>query len=99
MEKNSEFESYQKAIKKVNDIKGFYSHLFVYIFVMFILTIVNIKYTPEHYWFIYPLTGWGLGVFGHGLGVFGTNRIFGSSWEERKIKKFMEEEKNKKNYQ
>lgn len=99
METKEDYERYQKARKKVQEMKGFYSHLIAYLFVIPIIAFVNIKYTPDHYWFLYPMLGWGIGVLFHGIGVFGTDNMFGSDWEERKIKKFMEEEKNKKNYQ
>jgi hypothetical protein len=41
------------------------------------------------------MIGWGIGVLFHGIGVFGTDTMFSSDWEHRKIKQFMEEEKNK----
>ena len=98
METKEEYERYQKASKKVQEIKGFYSHLIAYLFVIPIIAFVNIKYTPEHFRFFYPMIGWGIGVLFHGIGVFGTDNLFGRDWEKRKIKKFMEEEKNKNKY-
>lgn len=95
METKDDYERYQKASKKVEEIKGFYSHLAAYIFIILLLTFVNLNYSPEHYWFFYPMIGWGIGVLFHGIGVFGTDTIFSSDWENRKIKQFMEEEKNK----
>jgi len=99
METKEEYERYQKASKKVQEIKGFYSHLIAYLFVIPIIAFVNIKYTPEHFWFFYPMIGWGIGVLFHGIGVFGTDTMFSSDWENRKIKQFMEEEKSKEKYQ
>ena len=55
METKEEYERYQKASKKVQEIKGFYSHLIAYLFVIPIIAFVNIKYTPEHFWFFYPI--------------------------------------------
>jgi hypothetical protein len=91
----SEYEKYQEAKKQVEEIKGFYSHLTVYILVMCLLVYINLKYTPEHLWFLYSMTGWGLGVLGHASKVFGWTPFFGKDWEKRKIQQFMEEEKNK----
>jgi hypothetical protein len=96
MENKEELDRYKKASKKVQEIKGFYSHLIAYLFVISIIAFVNINYTPEYYWFFYPIIGWGIGLLFHGIGVFGTDNMFGSDWENRKIKQFMEEEKNKK---
>ncbi|RXR19096.1 2TM domain-containing protein [Flavobacterium amnicola] len=89
-----EYEKYQLAKKQVEEIKGFYSHLVVYILVMGLLVFINLKYTPEHLWFIYSMAGWGLGVLGHASKVFNWFPFMGKDWEARKIKQFMEEEKN-----
>lgn len=89
----TDYEKYQKAKKQVEEIKGFYSHLAVYILVMGLLVFINLKYTPEHLWFIYSMAGWGLGVLGHASKVFNWLPFMGKSWEERKIQQFMEEEK------
>jgi len=89
----SDYEKYQIAKKQVQEIKGFYSHLFVYILVMGLLVFINLKYTPEHLWFIYSMAGWGLGVLGHASKVFNWVPFMGNDWEERKIQQFMEEEK------
>ena len=39
---------------------------------------------------------WGIGLMAHGLSVFSRNMFFGSQWEERKIREFMEKEKTEK---
>ena len=36
---------------------------------------------------------WGIGLVVNGLSVFGTDLFFGTDWEEKKIKKLMENEK------
>lgn len=95
METKNDFERYQKASKKVEEIKGFYTHLIAYLLIIPIITFVNIKYSPGYYWFFYPMIGWGIGLLFHGIGVFGTDTMFSRDWEQRKIKKLMEEEKNK----
>jgi hypothetical protein len=35
---------------------------------------------------------WGIGLFFHWFGVFGKNLLFSKSWEERKIKEYMDKE-------
>lgn len=95
MEKhNNDYERYQKAQKKVKEIKGFYGNLISYITVISILAFINLRYSPNHLWFFYPMLGWGLGVFFQAMAVFGLFPFFNKEWEERKIKEFMEEEKN-----
>jgi hypothetical protein len=44
MENKEEFDRYKKASKKVQEIKGFYSHLIAYLFVISIIAFVNINY-------------------------------------------------------
>jgi len=88
-------ESYQKAKKKVEAMRGFYIHLIVYICVNLLLLVVNLLTTPRFLWFLFPLFGWGIGLFFHGFGVFGTNKILGKEWEEKKIKEIIEKDKSK----
>ncbi|MFP9099025.1 2TM domain-containing protein [Flavobacterium sp. RHBU_24] len=87
---------YYKAQKKVDEIKGFYGNLFSYVIVIAGLAILNLATTPEHWWFLYPAFGWGLGVVLHGMSVFNYMPFLGNNWEERKIKELMEREKNNK---
>lgn len=94
---NQEYERYLKARKKVKEIKGFYSHLTVYILVISVLIFINLKYTPEYIWVIWSATGWGFGLLGHASKTFNWVPFFGSDWEEKKIKELMEEEKNQNN--
>jgi hypothetical protein len=37
---------------------------------------------------------WGIGLVFHFLGVFGADVFFGSNWEKRKIKEFMDKDLN-----
>jgi hypothetical protein len=97
MNSNQDFENYQKAKKQVEEIKGFYSHLLSYVFVMLVLGGINVKYSPEHIWFFWPLLGWGLGLFFHAVKVFNWFPFLDKKWEEKKIQEFMEQEKNKQN--
>ena len=96
-EQNNDFERYQKAQKKVKEIKGFYGNLISYILVISVLIFINLRYSPNYLWFFYPMLGWGLGVFFQAMTVFGLFPFFNKEWEEKKIKKFMEEEKKNSN--
>lgn len=97
METNIDFERYQKAKKQVQEVKGFYSHLASYIVIMIVIVYINLKYTPEILWFIWSMLGWGIGLFFHAMKVFNFFPFFNKDWESRKIKQFMEEEKDSKN--
>ena len=88
-----EGERYEMAKKRVEELRAFYSHLFVYLAVNAGLFLLNIITSPRHLWFYWPLIGWGIGLAIHGFSVFGTRKILGEDWEERKIKEIMEKEK------
>lgn len=92
---------YQEAAKRVKKIKGFYTHLTVYIVVNIMIIIVNVQNLGEGESFLKFKTFstalfWGIGLAAHGLSVFLPSLIMGKDWEEKKIKELMEKEKNNK---
>ncbi len=91
-------DRYERAMKRVEDIKGFYGNLGSYIVVNIGLMILNLVTTPEHLWFYWPMIGWGIGVVFHGMKVFNYFPFFGKEWEEKKLKQLLEEEKRKNEY-
>lgn len=91
-------DCYERAMKRVEDIKGFYGNLGSYIVVNIGLMILNLVTTPEHLWFYWPMIGWGIGVVFHGMKVFNYFPFFGKEWEEKKLKQLLEEEKRKNEY-
>jgi uncharacterized integral membrane protein len=89
---------YDKAINRVKKIKGFYTHLAVYVVINIIFVIVNIQNLDKgesYFQFKNFSTAffWGIGLVAHGLSTFGGEIFFGSDWEEKKIKELMEKEK------
>jgi len=96
-------ERYLRAKKRVDELKGFYIHLSVYILVNIFLStrqIVDGVSEEKSFTEIFSDMGvygvwlmWGIGIFFHGLKVFGTNTLLGKNWEERKIKEIMDEKK------
>lgn len=92
-------DEYYLAYKRVKRIKGFYTHLIVYILVNLYLIFnkcfessstesLNHLHTYSTAFF------WGIGLVAHGLSVFGREIFFGNNWEEKKIKQYMEKDKN-----
>jgi hypothetical protein len=93
---------YQEALKRVKKIKGFYTHAIVYVFVNIMIVLLNVKnLDPGESYFQFKnfMTAffWGIGLVAHGLSTFIPEWVLGSDWEERKIKEFMETEKNNQN--
>lgn len=82
-----ENQRYQKAKERVEELKGFYIHLIVYVLVNLFLFVLNMLTSPRYLWFYWPLIGWGIGVVGHAFSVIG------KGWEDRKIKELMQKMK------
>ena len=83
--------AYDRAAKRVKEMKGFYGNLISYCLVIPFLIFINLKTSPEYHWFWWPMLGWGIGVASHGFQVFG----IGKNWEEKKIREIMEKDKFK----
>jgi len=67
----TEDEIYQKARKRVEEKKGFYAHLCVYIaFSVLIVVIWLVTSYGAYPWFVFPVAGWGVVVILHSLFVF-----------------------------
>ncbi|WP_343611232.1 2TM domain-containing protein [Chryseobacterium oranimense] len=82
--------SYEKARKRVKELKSFYANLISYCTVIPFLIIINLMTSSKDLWFYYPMLGWGIGLASHAFRVFGV----GESWKERKIREIMNKQKN-----
>jgi hypothetical protein len=86
MSKLSEEEIYNQARKRVEEKKGFFTHLAVYIIVNIMLVLIWAFPSGAGYpWFLWPLGGWGIGLLFHFLGVFVFSKQ--TDWEKREIEK------------
>lgn len=87
-------EAYLRAKKKVDEIRGFYIHLLVYLIINIFLIVTITRHSDQSLFsfgtFSTPVF-WGIGLFFHFLGVFGKDLLFGKAWEQRQIDKYMEE--------
>ena len=88
-----------RAKERVKKIKGFYTHLLIYIIVNLIVVFQNIQnlepgesYFQAHNFITFSL--WGIVIIIHALTIFLPNFILGSDWEARKIKEILEKEKS-----
>ena len=86
---------YIKAKEKVEEIKKFYSNLTSYIIVITGLGALN-YYTDgwQYPWFLWPAFGWGIGIVFHAAKAFDWNPFFNKDWEKRKIKEYMDKDKD-----
>ena len=86
-------ESYDRAKKRVKEIKGFYSNLITYLVVNLVLLIINLITSPDRLWFYWVAIFWGIGIIFSAVNVFlRKGRFMGKEWEEKKIKKMMDRE-------
>lgn len=81
-------KAYERAQKRVKEIRSFYGNLTSYCIVIPALIIINLVTSPNDLWFYFPMLGWGIGVAAHGIGVFG----IGKKWEEKKIRQLLEKQ-------
>ena len=99
MEANQvEDQNYRAAKKRVNDIKGFYIHLIVYLFINGAILLVNSNFNQNGFLDLevsnfYTAIFWGIGLGAHWASVFGPSFILGKNWEERKIRELMEKDR------
>lgn len=85
--------AYEAAKQRVATLKAFYQNLISYVAINVILFVINLITSPHHWWFIWPLLGWGVGVIAHGIQVFKEGSFLSKDWEERKIKEIMTKDK------
>lgn len=85
---NDNDAAYEKAQKRVKEIKSFYSNLISYCIIIPFLAIINLTTSPKNIWFYFPMLGWGIGLIAHGMSVF----AIGKNWEDKKIREILEKQ-------
>jgi hypothetical protein len=98
-------EQFNIAYKKVKRLKGFYSHLRIYIIVNAIIILANVNSdffsrnfheTSFFDWRTYSTAFyWGIGLVIHAVSVFGREWFFSEDWEQKKIQQYMQKEQAK----
>lgn len=98
-----ENERLKRAKKRVDEIKGFYIHLSIYLvintFILINLGLNNFG-NDNTFWsfpnFVTPVF-WGIGLAFHALHTFQKNPLFGKKWEEKMIQKYIDKDKQEAN--
>ncbi len=94
----AEQEKYNKAKKKVEELKGFYIHFAVYLVInsaiLLIIYLATLKEGSTFWTFGHfsTLIFWGVGLAFHAAFTFSLNPFFGREWEARQIKKYMDKD-------
>ena len=102
---SKEYNKFEKAQRKIVQIKSFYHHLIVFVIFNAVLLLSKNKMISALFgentlihsramdWVYWNILIWGLILGVHAIFVFGNVPFFVKKWEERQIKKFMEEDK------
>ncbi|WP_411031905.1 2TM domain-containing protein [Spongiimicrobium sp. 3-5] len=100
---NNGSDKFTRAKKRVEELKGFYIHLTVYLAVNTFITVMKVVRnlgegeTLQQALFDFGSFAiwifWGIGVLFHALKVFSLNPFLTKGWEDRQIQKFIEEDK------
>lgn len=106
MRRSDRSSAYLRAKNKVDRVRGFYTHLFIYVAINIGITIfkiirnLNNGETFEQAFFDFGTFAlwifWGIGISLHAFGVFGLPMILGRNWEDDKIREFMDQEERTK---
>ncbi|RAJ16846.1 2TM domain-containing protein [Olleya aquimaris] len=94
----------ERAKIRVKKIKGFYTHLLIYVVINLVIVYINIQnLEPGESYFQYrnfiTLTLWGFALIIHALTTFLPNFILGVNWEQRQIEKFISKERDQKRWE
>jgi len=97
--------AYERARKRVDDIKGFYGHLLAYFVVNIVLlftkdnfnfyVVENSAFGDSDFlnWINWETYGtpmiWGICLLFHGISVFVKNPFLGKAWEQKQIEKYL----------
>ena len=73
------------ARKQAKREASFYRNLAAFVLVNAFLVALNLLTSPEHFWAIYPILGWGLGVVSQAVTTFGGR----GGWVERRTQELM----------
>lgn len=91
-------KKYYFAQKKLRALKNFYIHLCIFLIVNMInilMVLVVLKDRNENFWIWLAstvLVTWSIVIIIEGWSIFGSRMLFKKSWEDRKIKEYMEED-------
>ena len=86
-------ERYDKAKKRVEELKKFYSNLVTYIVINLVLIIINLVTSSGSLWFYWVTIFWGIAILLHASRVFiFKGKFLGEEWEKKKIKEILEKE-------
>jgi len=76
-----------EALLYVRDIQGFYHHAIGFGLTHVVLLVANLIMTPDYFWVLWSILGWGMGLATHAFCVFERFNVFGPDWEKRQVER------------
>ena len=84
-------EKYEKAKKRVEELRKFYANWVTYTVINIILIIINFVTSHGTIWFYWVTIFWGAAILLHASKVFVLRgKFLGEDWKEKRIKELME---------
>ena len=84
-------EKYERAKRRVEELRKFYANLVTYTVINVILIIIDLVTSPGSLWFYWVTIFWGIAILIHASKTFILKgKFFGEEWEEKKIKEITE---------
>jgi hypothetical protein len=68
-------------------------HVLVYAVVIGGIALINWFTTPNFWWVVFPMVGWGIGLGAHAVSVIFEGSVFGPEWEERRTRELMSKQR------
>ncbi|HIP39423.1 MAG TPA: helix-turn-helix domain-containing protein [Desulfocapsa sulfexigens] len=101
-EKESEQQSINKPTRleqetrdEVKKLKRFYKKIVRFGFLIGLLLVINLIFSPDYLWVVWPALGWIMVMAWKGLQTYVFTTAFGSAWEERQVQKRLDKKNNK----
>ena len=86
-----------KAAKRVEEIKGFYTHLVATFIIPPFLVFINLQTAPQFHWFWFAIAAWFVGLIIHWFYVFGSAKFL-DEWEAKKLNEVLEDHEDKSEF-
>ena len=66
---NSKITNEVNKMRVEHERQGFRIHRLVYLCVIGLLIVINLTFSPQIIWFVFPLIGWGIGLMVHYINI------------------------------
>lgn len=85
----------QEARNEVKELKRFYRKIIRFGFLIGLLLVINLIFSPDNLWVVWPALGWLMVIAWKGLKSYVFTTTFGPAWEERQVQQRLQNKKKK----